>query len=149
MVAAMANNPEIVAHEGAFLTAFIRKNRRDRLAFEFQKHRDQFLARFSHSALANLDPRFVIRIDPPNSDASGILRLLMSKGAVTQCYAMSMNAAIDGRMLPLAEALAAAVGFGLPTILSCQPGTLAYIETEQEKGPPDRFMVIRSLKKER
>lgn len=132
----------IASHEQGFVASFVQKDRQDRLVFELQKHRGRFLGRFCHTALDYLDPRFVIRLDPPNSDSSAILRLLTAKGAGPKCYAISMNAFIDGRILLLSEALEAAIGFGLPTILSCRPGKLAYIETEQVTGPPERFLLV-------
>lgn len=143
----MSNNAEIVTHEEAFVNAFITKDYRDRLHFELRKRRGYFLGRFCHAALTYLDSRFVIAIPPPNSDPAQILRLLKSHGAENNCYAISMYDDIDGRILALADALTIAVGRGMPTILSCRPGTLAYIETEQEQGPPDRFLVFRSPEK--
>jgi hypothetical protein len=136
-------DPTITAHEEAFVHAFVDKDRRERLLFELRKHRGRFLGRFSHDALKFLDPRFVTPIKPPNSDPVTISRLLHANGAENTCYAMSHNEKIDGQILPLADAVAAAVGFGMPTILSCCPGLLAYIETEQVRGPPDRFIVSR------
>ena len=125
------------------MQAFVDKDRRERLLFELRKHRGRFVSRFCHGALKYLDSRFVTRLEPPNSDPAAILRLLEARGATKSCYAISSNNQIDGRILPLAEALLAAVGFGMPSILSCRPGLLAYIETEQEAGPPDRFIVSR------
>jgi hypothetical protein len=135
---------EITAHEEAFLDAFVVKDRRKRLLFELRKHRGRFLRRFNHDALKYLDPRFVTALTLPNSDPSAILRVLQASGAVESCYAISSNNHIDGRILPLADALAAAVGLGMPSILSCRAGMLAYIETEQVAGPPDRYIVGRT-----
>src|SRR5687767_15844681 len=119
-------DPEIASHEEAFLHAFVAKDRRKRLLFELRKHRVRFVRRFNHDALKYLDPRFVTALTPPNSDPSAILRLLQASGAAETCYAISSNNHIDGRILPLADALAAAVGFGMPSILSCRAGMLAY-----------------------
>jgi len=131
-------------HEESFVKAFVKKDYRDRLAFELQKQRGRFLGRFCHGALKYLDPRFVITIPPPNSDPVEILRLLKARGSEHDCYAISMTGDIDGTTLPLSDALGIAVGGGMPTILSCQPGRLAYLETEQVAGPPDRFILFRS-----
>ena len=136
-------DPAISAHEEAFVQAFVDQDHRDRLLFELRKHRWQFLGRFSHDALNFLDPRYVTAIEPPISDPVDITRLLQAAGADQTCYAISLNDQIDGQILPLADGVAAAVGFGMPTILSCRPGIVAYIETEQVQGPPDRYIVAR------
>jgi hypothetical protein len=132
------------SHGEAFVKAFVEKDRRERLLFEMRKHRGRFLGRFCHNALAYLDLRFVTAIKPPNSDPDQILQLLKSGGAGPICYVISTRDEIDSRFMPLDEALTAAVGFGLPSIVSCIPGKLAYLETEQVAGPPDRFLLSRS-----
>ena len=141
-------------HGSAFVDAFVEKSYRDRLHLELQwrnvptrriERRGRFLGRFNHDALKYLDSRFVVPIEPPNSDPSVIRQVLVRMGAPDTCCAISSADAIDDRILPLSEALAVAVGFGMPTILSCVPGRLAYLETEQVVGPPDRYVLIRSL----
>lgn len=47
--------------------------------------------------------------------------------------------------MPLAQALDLAVGWGMPSIVSCRPGELIYVETEQEAGPPSRYLLHRPL----
>ena len=85
-----------------------------------------------------------VRIPPPNSAPASLSRLLRSKGAKTTCYAISSRQDVDARLLPLDEALTLCVGYGLPIILSCLPGRLCYIETEQEVGPPTRLILFRT-----
>lgn len=138
----MSDAPQSMDHEEAFLEAFITKERRSRLRFELRK-RGGFMDRFCHDALSVLDPRFVSRLPLPISDAEQVLQALRQHGAVGTCYAMSMCERIHRRLLPLQEALDAAVGHGLPSIISCLPGRLVYVETEQERGPPDRFLLRR------
>lgn len=119
---------------------------RHRLLFELQKRRGDFLGRFCHEALMYLDPRFILEISKPNSTQVEICRELKSRGAKHSCYAISMSDDIDRRFLPLVDALSIAVGHGLPSILSCLPGQMAYLETEQIAGPPDRFVLFRAQK---
>jgi hypothetical protein len=47
---------------------------------------------------------------------------------------------LDGRILPLSNALNATFGMGLGTVLSCIPGALAYFEGER---PGDRAIFER------
>ena len=134
---------EAAAHEDAFVKCFIEKDRRDRLLFELRERRADFLDRFCHDARSYLDPRFVVPLKPPNSDPKQILQLLTGRGAGKVCYAISASAELDGRFLRLVDALEVAVGFGMPSIISCVAGELAYLETEQECGPPERFLLAR------
>jgi len=142
----MTNNVEsdsAVLHEEGFVNFFIAKQHRDRLAFELQKRRGDFLNRFCHNALDYLDPRFVVKVPKQNAIPTDIFRELQRLEAPESCFAISMSNDIDRQSLPLADALSIAFGLGLPSILSCRPGELAYLETEQEAGPPDRFILFR------
>ena len=58
---------------------------------------------------------------------------------VTAC-AQTINPACDP---PLDCAFRVAVGFGLPSILSCCAGQLAYLEAEESFGPPERLILQR------
>ena len=139
----MKASPEIPVHETAFIQAFIQKDSRERLLFECQRHRGRFLSRFAHDALRYLDARYVHPIPSPNSDPAQILRLLQARKAPAFCHALSSRRELDGQLVSLAEALRLSVGFGMPTILSCLPGSLCYLETEQVAGPPERFILAR------
>ncbi len=140
----MTTHPDATTYEEGFVNAFILKDRRERLHFELHKRRGEFLSRFSHSALDYLIPRCVEAIGPI-SGPDHLLKLLKSRGAGRTCYAISMADDIDGKVLPLPEALSVAYGLGLSTILICRPGELAYLETEQIEGPPQRFVLCRTL----
>ena len=142
-LAAMSDGLDRKTHEEAFVAVFIQRHHRERLLFELASRRGRFLSRFCHAALHYLDPRYVVTINPPNSDPDEILAILKKHGAGKDCYAMSCNDDIDTRIFPLKEALPAAVGHGLPSILSCLPGKLAYLETEQDFGPPPRYLLYR------
>jgi hypothetical protein len=50
---------------------------------------------------------------------------------------------LDGREVPLFEALSAVVWSGVPCIVICRPGQLAYFQAEQEVGPPPRYVLER------
>ncbi|OWR32794.1 hypothetical protein CDO73_01515 [Saccharibacillus sp. O23] len=67
---------------------------------------------------------------------------MKSHGADAEGYCLSLNPEIDGQTLPLSEALQQAVGYGMPSIIICGKG-LAYFESEQEAGPPKRFVLKR------
>jgi hypothetical protein len=64
---------------------------------------------------------------------TGIARILETKGAGALCYLITEHPELDGRELPLLTALEQIVGKGMGTILSCLPGRLAFMETEDER----------------
>jgi hypothetical protein len=57
---------------------------------------------------------------------------------------MSSFDEFDQKTLPLREALEICVGRGLPSIVICKPNRLAYFESEQDSGPPQRLLLIRN-----
>lgn len=132
--------------ESNFIQAFVRRERRERSRYELlsKKRRSSFINRLCHRYDDIFDARYLKQIPPPNSDCTTILRLLQQKGASDQCYAISASDEIDGKTITLSEALHKAVGYGLPTVLICIPGRLAYFEAEQEIGSPPRYLLVRS-----
>jgi hypothetical protein len=140
----MSTENHAANHEEAFVKSFITKGYRERLSFELKKRRGDFLGRFCHDSLLYLDPRFIFELPKPNSDRIDVCRELKLRGAKDSCYAISMNEDVDRKTLKLADALAGVVGFGLASILSCVSGELAYLETEQISGAPNRFILSRS-----
>ncbi|MBD1371041.1 hypothetical protein IC620_01535 [Hazenella sp. IB182357] len=69
--------------------------------------------------------------------------MLKKYGAGDQCYVISFNDEIDGRYLKLEEAIEKAVGSGFPSLISCIPDKLAYVEGEQIDGPPERYIIYK------
>jgi hypothetical protein len=70
-----------------------------------------------------------------------ILLLLRKRGAPGECIFLAEDAALDGRRLPLDEAVAAVVGRGMGAFISCVPGRLAYFEGED---PSERCILERA-----
>jgi len=130
--------------EETFVTNFIQKSRRERSLFELgsESRRGKFLNRLCHDFAAVLDSRY---LQPLHGavDAFSLLKLLQKNGAQQDGYLISSNDAVDGRHLPLQEAINAVVGFGLPSVLICVPDSLAYFEAEQVQGAPPRFLLVR------
>lgn len=75
------------------------------------------------------------------SNYNEILNILKTYGAKDICYVISYNKEIDGQYMPLSLALEKAVGYGMPSIISCIPNKLLYFESEQTYGSPSRFIV--------
>lgn len=130
--------------EQDFIQLFCSRRVRDRLFFELSsrtKRRDA-LSRFSHTFNNILIEKYMIEITKPNSDVQEIFKLLKEYSALDEGYCISFNPEIDGKTLPLLEALQATVGYGLPSIIICGE-KLGYFEAEQELGPPKRFILKR------
>src|SRR5690242_4430137 len=91
--------------------------------------------------LPDLDLRLAVAVPVSEARPDTIQRLLMAKGAPGTCYCLSESAELDGRELPLRQALEQVVGRGIGTLLSCVPGKLAYFEGED---PGRRFILSRA-----
>lgn len=128
--------------EELIVKSFFEKNVQERVLHELAtpKKRDHALNRLCHEYQKMLKGKYLIEIPPPNSDPQDIYELLKRNGAEKMCYSLSYNEKIDGKELPLQEALEQAVGFGFPSIISCVPGELAYFEAEQDFGPSPRYI---------
>lgn len=105
--------------------------------------RHDALGRLCHNYRTTLRMEYMKEIPKPNSDYEEIAKLLKRYGAGDTCYAISWSETIDGKELPLLAALEKAVGYGMPSIISCIPGKLAFFEAEQEVLPSPRFILKR------
>jgi hypothetical protein len=124
--------------EEVIVQAFIAPHRRSRWLSSLvsAKRRRKFLDCLNHCA--DLDTRYA-RPLAANADVVTVLRSL---GAPATCYVVSDTAALDGREMPLAEAVAAAELAGWGTLISCIPGRLAcYID---EAGSRRRLLLVRT-----
>jgi len=120
-------------HERGIFLSFIIPARRDRyleILAKPKRRKDitSSLAHFKH-----LDMRHALQIPPRQQHAKELFQLLRSMGAPETCYALSEDAELDGREIPLSEALKEVVGRGMGTFLSCLPGRLAYFEDEEDR----------------
>jgi hypothetical protein len=77
--------------------------------------------------------RFALQIPSHQQHVANIQDTLTSKGAPKTCYAISEDSALDGKEIPLKDALVSVVGRGMGTFLSCIPGKLAYFEDEDQR----------------
>ena len=127
-------------HEYEFARNFILPEKRTRYLslLESKSGRKKIVNGFNHCC--DLDPRFTSRIPGNQSSAESIEAMLRQKGAPDSCYVMSDNPDIDGREMPLTEALSKTVGMDAGTLVSCIPGKLAYFEMEGFDG---RYILLR------
>jgi hypothetical protein len=126
--------PNLNPHEEQFARAFIVPDKRTRYLslLESERGRKKLLNGFNHCR--DLDPRFAKLIPSNQQSAQSIEMLLKQKGAPDGCHVMSDNPDIDGREMPLSEALLEIVGMDAGALVSCIAGKLAYFEMEAFDG---------------
>jgi hypothetical protein len=122
---------EIQKDEEAVVRAFIQKNKQERSLFllSHPERRRKFTDGLAHQDW--LDPRFAHPIPASTAHtATELVALLRRKGAGQAVWVISEDRAIDGRELPLEEAMKAIWGQCMGSILSCVPGKLAFFTGE-------------------
>jgi len=122
-----------VNHEEETVRSFIMRRKRARyLGFVSNTStRSKLTHQLAH--FRDIEPKCKRAIVPSRQNPHDIAKILVAKGASGLCYAISEDPELDARELPLLEALEEVVGSGMGTILSCVPGRLAYIETEDDR----------------
>ncbi len=128
-------------HERLFVKAFLRSEKQARWAqfLASAKRRREILDRLSHDLPYQAALAAVV---PSHQDFPEELeRLLRAKGAGPTCHVMVAGLKLDGRELPLAEALQAICLHGSGAVLSCLPGRLAYYRPE----PPGAGILLERI----
>ncbi len=110
------------SREEALVDAFLVPAKRERYKalLANKKRRGKFLDGLNH--LADLDPRYTTEV-PSGTD---VVDLLRRRGAPELCHAISDIAGIDGKELPLREAVDEIEAHGWGTLVGCLPGRLAF-----------------------
>jgi hypothetical protein len=120
-----------VSDEEQLLARFIVRTKRERYVemISHPRKRKKFLRELAH--FNALDPQYLISIAPSEQYPEQIASILTQKGAPRICRVTSEDAEIDGKDLPLLQALKQVVGQQMGTFLSCIPGRLAFFEGEE------------------
>ncbi|HSH58785.1 MAG TPA: hypothetical protein VK988_03915 [Acidimicrobiales bacterium] len=118
--------------EQATVRAFVIPERRDRWlqGLRSRKQRTKITDRLPHCD--DFEPRHMHRVPKGEQTPSGVFTELTRRGAPSVCHIISEDNDIDGKDLPLDDALADVVGRGYGTLLICLPGRLAYYESEEQ-----------------
>jgi hypothetical protein len=122
-----------VHNELSLIAAFVNRNRRDRYR-EFVSNprlRHKFTNQLAH--FSDFDPKYRLSIPSDSLFADNIAYELKKRHSPHIVFAISENPALDQKELPLVNALHQTVGRGMGTVLSCIPGRLAFVETEDER----------------
>lgn len=125
-------------HEQELIKAFFVPSKRDRYLemVAKPKKREKFLRELAH--FKALDPRFCFSIPKIAHTAEQIADLLHTKGAPQSCWVSSEFSTLDGKEMPLLDALKEILGRQMGTFLSCVPGKLAYFEDEDGRWVLER-----------
>lgn len=120
-------------HEQALIAAFMPRTKRDRYRemLSSPRLRPKFVGKLAR--FADFDPRFRVPIPSNKLSADNILRELKRRHSPETVFAISEDPSLDQKELPLVEALGGILGRGMGTVLSCIPGRLAFVETEDER----------------
>ncbi|MDP2875436.1 MAG: hypothetical protein Q8O00_04570 [Holophaga sp.] len=113
-------------HEAAFTKAFILSEKRARFiqGLENPKRRKELLEQMSlHLPYV---PKLGVEVPISQDFPEELEKLLVAKGAGTTCHVTVDGLKIDGRELPLRQALDQICMHEGGAILSCIPGRLAY-----------------------
>ncbi|MES2221781.1 MAG: hypothetical protein V4587_12545, partial [Acidobacteriota bacterium] len=115
------------------IAAFVKRNKRDRYRdlVSDSRLRHQFTGRLAH--FQNFDPQYRLPIPSNKLFVDSITRELERRHSPRIVFAISENPTLDEKEVSLVEALQQVVGRGMGTILSCIPGRLAFVETEDER----------------
>jgi hypothetical protein len=120
--------------------AFVSAERLERVLTLLSTQRGRVKLRGSLAHCDCLDGRYVVPIPADRHDAGSIGALLRSLGAGESCRLLAETDAMDGRTMPLDDALQTLVGHGAAAVVICIPGRLAYFEGEE---PGDRYVLER------
>jgi len=122
-----------VRNEHSLIAAFVKRRKRDRYReiLSNPRLRHKFTNRLAH--FADFDPRYRLPIPSNKLFVDNIAVELQKRHSPNIVFAISEDRALDQKELPLLEALTQIVGRGMGTVLSCIPGRLAFVETEDER----------------
>jgi len=113
---------------------FLLPHRRERfcLLASSEKRRPKLRAALGHFDW--FDPRYRRLLPAHAVTVEELARLLRSRGSEATCYVFSESRELDGRTMPLDEALDALAFSCRASILSCRPGKLAFYEAEDPES---------------
>jgi hypothetical protein len=122
-----------VHNEQSLIAAFIKRGKRDRYReiLSSPRLRSKFTSRLAH--FTDFDPKYRLPIPSSKLFVDNIAATLEKRHSPKIVFAISEDPALDQKELPLVEALEQVVGSGMGTVLSCIPGCLAFVETEDER----------------
>jgi hypothetical protein len=124
--------------EAAAFRAFVVQAKRRRFLMLLGSARRRKRALRALNLFAHWDPRWV----QPLPSSAHVLAALRAAGAPAECHLVTCSASLDGRDLPLADAVEAIEDFPFASLLCCLPGELACF-FDEIAAPRDRILLRR------
>lgn len=123
----------LVLNEQSLVSAFVKVKKRDRYReiLSDPRLRRKFTNQLAH--FKDFDPRYRLPIPSNKLFVENIAFELRKRHSPNVVFAISEDPALDQREIPLVEALNQIIGRGMGTVLSCIPGRLVFVETEDER----------------
>ena len=120
-------------NEHALIAAFVKRGKRDRYReiLSSERLRHKFTSQLAH--FTDFDPKYRVPIPSNKLFIENAALELKKRHSPSIVFAISEDPALDQKELPLLEALRQTIGRGMGTVLSCIPGRLAFVETEDER----------------
>jgi hypothetical protein len=122
-----------VLNEHSLIAPFVKRSKRDRYReiLSSERLRHKFTHELAH--FTDFDPKYRVPIPSNKLFIENIALELQKRHSPSTVFAISEDPRLDWKELLLLEALRLTVGLGMGTILSCIPGRLAFVETEDER----------------
>ena len=117
-------------HEAAFATAFLPSEKRARfiqILAQPRRRKEMLVQLNGHLSYLRA---YAMEVPGEQDFPDALVTLLRAKGAGPTCYVIVDGLKVDGRELPLREALMLICMHRSGAILSCLPGRLAYYKPE-------------------
>jgi hypothetical protein len=131
-----------VHSEQALIAAFVKRSKRERYReiLSNPRLRHKFTGQLAH--FSDFDSKYRLSIPSNKLFVENIAIELQKRHSPNIVFAISEDPALDQKELLLVEALKQIVGRGMGTVLSCIPGRLAFVETEDERFILERHDVL-------
>jgi hypothetical protein len=122
-----------VHNEHSIIAAFVKRSKRDRYRdiLPNPRLRHKFTNQLAH--VTDFVPKYHLSIPSHKLIVDNNALELQKRHHPNIVFAISEDPALDQKELLLVEALKRIVGRGMGTVLSCIPGRLAFVETEDER----------------
>jgi hypothetical protein len=134
----MTNKEAIIK---AFISNFVLKNRRERSSWELAnaENRGAFINRLNHDWARVLDMKYLEQIPRKLDPKQRVQEALLLKDT-DLCYVISHYDEWDDQLVAYKTVFKDIYGRGLATLIIHPSADKLYLETEQEVGPPKRFL---------
>ena len=124
--------------EEATLRTFVVAAKRHRLLTLFGSPKRRKEARDALNHFGDWDARFAQVVD----SSTDVLALLRQVGAPPECHVISDSPDLDGRDMPLGEAVSACEAHSFASVLCCVPGELGFF-FDEVYTPRNRVLLLR------